>query len=167
MACLAAVGCTQPASSATSDELRDDDHGHGRPPHKPYSLPSAVREISRRGHQVLELKSPEPISTGELLDIIRWLPELAADTDLTRSQWEHVQETSKRLESWAAPANQDSASFRAPDHTMLDQCLSELRILSDLVPQPAGGEPEIDHAHDHQHDHSPVKPAEEAEREKT
>ena len=152
--CALMTGCQQAKSAAQSQAEHDDDHGHGRPAHKPYHLHGAVREVSHRGHELIHLKSPDPTATEELLDIIRWLPEFAADTDLTRLHWEEVRELSKRLEVWAAPAGKDDASFQAPDHTMLDRSLSELRKIAALVPQPTGKESELEHAHHHHHGHS-------------
>lgn len=156
--CAGLPGCRQAKSSTSAQGQPNDDHGHGRPPHKPYDIHGAVLEVSRRGHELIHFKSPNPQATAELLDIIRWLPEFAADTDLTRPQWEQVREISKRLETWATPVPQGDSSFQAPAHAILDQSLTELRKIATLVPQPTGENSESGHAHDHHdHDHKPAE----------
>lgn len=65
---------------------------HVIPAHKPADFPEAVNQIV--------VRTAEPISDAaavqELQDIVGWLPELAAQTDLPRADWDRIHEISIR-----------------------------------------------------------------------
>jgi hypothetical protein len=80
-----AAGC---GSGAATEE---DDHGsHASPAHKPASFADAVTETERRFGELAGPLSAEDRAKRlvELDDILRWLPELAGDTDLKRADWD-------------------------------------------------------------------------------
>ena len=109
------TGCSGPAPD-------HDEEAHAVPAHHPRTFRRAVADIGRRGPPLtagtLDVESRE-LQRRQLLDIVRWLPELAADTELGRRDWERVNEVSKTLaaslESFADPAVQghDSATLSA------------------------------------------------------
>lgn len=112
---VAFAGCGgSTADTADGKPAREgtvEDH-HGIPPHKPTSFARAVRGLPRR-LSVFETGpnvAPDPTLLQELVDIVRWLPELAADTGLPRADWERVQELSKRMEQAVTATPPDVAA---------------------------------------------------------
>jgi hypothetical protein len=88
-----ATGCAGPAGDHAEE-------AHAVPAHHPRTFRRAVAEIGRRGATL----SNSGLDAGirdrerlELLDIVRWLPELAADTDLGRRDWELVRDAARDL----------------------------------------------------------------------
>ncbi len=104
---LAAAGCL--ASPAEEAE-------HHLAAHMPRDFPAAARRLTHL-HQTLlegsraqskELRTPnektaqiEPFA--EMCDVTRWLPELAADSDLPEEPWERVYNSAANLESLLLP----------------------------------------------------------------
>ncbi|MFM9194406.1 MAG: hypothetical protein ACKOWG_01435 [Planctomycetia bacterium] len=94
-ACVVAVvtGCAGPAGDHAEE-------AHAVPAHHPRTFRRAVAEIGRRG-AALSNGGLDPASQErerlELLDIVRWLPELAADTELGRRDWERVRDAARDL----------------------------------------------------------------------
>lgn len=97
-----------------------DDHlEHHVPAHKPGSFAKAVEQLEIRDPSQPSGREPaDPAAQqAEWLDIIRWLPELAAETDLRRADWDAVQRASLQLEQIAvsgpaAGAERTAASSR-------------------------------------------------------
>lgn len=80
------VGCYRPAPP--------DEAEHERPAHKPYSVAAAVERLEQL-HGIISSEAPlpqdQPIDIfAEYIDVVRWLPELAADSDLSRERWERI-----------------------------------------------------------------------------
>ncbi|HWL10275.1 MAG TPA: hypothetical protein VNQ76_17860 [Planctomicrobium sp.] len=76
---------------------------HVTPDHKPASYAEAVVQLQRRIADVLAGQMDVNQRTqqlNELGDLIRWLPENAADSDLKKAEWEQVKQISLRLETW-------------------------------------------------------------------
>lgn len=112
----------------------DDRLEHHASPHRPGSFPAAVEELDRRFPDLAAKQSLDVArdpSAAELADIVRWLPELAADSDLRRADWEaanrRAQELEKLLPGWLAakPAEKQEAM------TAIRSSLGELRQLAD------------------------------------
>jgi hypothetical protein len=108
------AGCAGPA-----DEHAEEPHM--RPAHHPGSFRAAVAEIDRRA-TALDDGSLDAGAAGsavrELADIVGWLPELAAGTELGRREWDRVHATSRRLgglleRSAAAPGAAMGPEWRA------------------------------------------------------
>jgi len=76
---------------------------HHVPAHKPGSFAKAVEQLEIRDpFRPSGREAANPVvQQAELLDIIRWLPELAAETDLRRADWNAVQQASLQLEQIA------------------------------------------------------------------
>lgn len=87
------TGCAGPAAD-------HEEEAHAVPAHHPRTFRRAVAEIGRRGVALttagLDAASRER-ERLELLDIVRWLPELAADTELGRRDWERVRDAARDL----------------------------------------------------------------------
>jgi hypothetical protein len=83
--------------TATESTAEDEHLEHHVPDHKPASLVVAWDQLKvRLGHLRSDSTAEE---FTELRDIINWLPELAADSDLKRSQWDEIHAVSKQMES--------------------------------------------------------------------
>jgi hypothetical protein len=96
---LTLVGC----QGEQLDSLHESDHV--TPVHWPGDLDDAVRKIDER---LAILKSVDSTSgpdersknaQKELVDIVGWMPEVAADSFISETQWEPVNEASLELSS--------------------------------------------------------------------
>ncbi|MCA9074722.1 MAG: hypothetical protein KDA93_06800 [Planctomycetaceae bacterium] len=97
---LLSICCFCCASCSTEDQSEDQHLEHVVPAHKPATFEEAVTQLRERRDQV-QLKATsdrDPQELAELGDIIRWLPDIAADSELLRPDWEQVQRHSIRLE---------------------------------------------------------------------
>jgi hypothetical protein len=104
---LGASGCMRSeASSSAPDEAGEQSaytaHEHHTPAHKPHDLPGALQSLRGRCAALVKHRSQKETpqfakELQEALDIAGWLPELAADSDLGRAEWDRVNEAGKRL----------------------------------------------------------------------
>ncbi|MBL8815080.1 MAG: hypothetical protein JNL58_03540 [Planctomyces sp.] len=102
---LAMAGCQSEAESVgvdhQDDEQHDGDHHedehneHFVPAHKPANLEGAVNELRRRIPEAAG--GQDAVARQELFDVVLWIPELAADSDLRKKDWERAAEASRRL----------------------------------------------------------------------
>jgi len=79
-------------------------------------------------------------AADEMVDIVRWLPELAADSDLTEEPWNRVDQLSLRLEEiltavLAQERDQRAAAYRA-QREELARLQRELVEIAQQLPQP-------------------------------
>lgn len=97
---LLSICCLFCASCSTEDQSEDQHLEHVIPAHKPATFEEAVTQLRERRDQVELTATSErdPQELAELGDIIRWLPDIAADSELLRNDWEQVQRDSVRLE---------------------------------------------------------------------
>jgi hypothetical protein len=80
-------GCMRPGSSEGSD----DSHEEHFPAHWPASIFNAADRLKQLAtSDALEPKNENITVETEWLDLIRWLPELAADSDLTQAQFYEI-----------------------------------------------------------------------------
>jgi hypothetical protein len=114
---LAQVGCQNQTASSHDDHANAEEHD--RPEHMPISLAASVPELRQR---IAKLKNDGPrqeetrqAQGRELRDIIRWLPELAGDSDLRKADWETVNEASHQLETLLEPLWSGPPSESIPD----------------------------------------------------
>jgi len=82
---LAGCAATPPA---------DEPHEHLLPAHYPADFRAAVAAVEER---LPRLASGDVTERGEFRDIIGWLPQLAADTDMPRREWDRVQAAARAL----------------------------------------------------------------------
>jgi hypothetical protein len=138
-AVFGASGCTHGDSRPTSrnggaeSAVQEDDHH--QPSHKPRDFRGALAALHERCTKLL--KSPVPKSVeaqkefDETRDIVGWLPELAADSDLSRAEWDRVNEHSKKLsQSLEELARGGSAD---QDSRVSQQIEIDLHTLDDIV----------------------------------
>jgi len=85
--CVLALGCL--GCGAEQESLHE--HDHETPPHWPTSMFNAAELIKER---VERLNTGESVAGSEaedtqeeLLDLVEWSPEIAADTDLSEEEW--------------------------------------------------------------------------------
>lgn len=83
------------------DADRHDRHAeeHGIPRHKPADFALCVKAISGSGHDLLHHADDEQ-AAAHFRDFVRWLPELAADSDLRKQDWDDVVLVAKDFEAW-------------------------------------------------------------------
>lgn len=99
------AGCHHIGSGEEEDHLE-----HHDPEHKPKSFKLAVEELRVRILQPEEATSAESVTPAavrrsELIDIINWLPELAAQTDLKKPVWDRIKAISMQLLEEVPPAD--------------------------------------------------------------
>lgn len=115
---------------AENEPHHSHEEEHGILPHKPRTFVDAVNQIDQRGHELLTHRHAPDIQ--EWFDILGWLPEIAADTDLKKSDWESVVRIGRDLETWSAEWKVDDKS--SPDPARLDALVAELRTLVAKLP---------------------------------
>lgn len=131
---LALSGC----GSLVTGSLEEDDHeeehlDHHVPAHRPSGFTEAVDQMERRYQKLSELAGADgavPEEEGdEFSDILTWLPEIAADSDMQRADWEQVDTLSaKSLQSFQAWR---AAGFpgESPQRIALETCIDKLKSL--------------------------------------
>lgn len=119
LAAASVIGC-HGAASPEGDHETEHEAEHHRPPHQPVDFVAAVQRLEEL-HEEFRDGPPRPADVlpleTELADILRWLPRMAADTDLPEAAWNRVQraaaEASTVVQSvHAQPANQRRAAYR-------------------------------------------------------
>lgn len=141
-------------------DAHDEDHHmeHFVPHHKPANFAMAVEEIEHRAHHLSDHAGhghgDEADEFQELLDIVGWIPELAADSDLNEVDWSKA--------SSAATALAANLTARKSANGVLDLkglpklIAAELQTLDSLITSAGKPEPAIHHDdhddHDHHHD---------------
>lgn len=94
---LVTLGCSKTAE--------EEHHGHVIPEHKPLSYRDAISQLDARWAK-LQSGEATPEEKQELTDIVRWLPEIAADSDLRRQQWEIVNVSARQLDQLLLETNE-------------------------------------------------------------
>lgn len=147
----------------------DDDHDHSEheadhhfPDHHPRQFHAAVRRLETIDRESKgEAKRPkfEVSPATELADIGRWLPMLAADTDMPEAEWNQVVIISRSLQDIAdecsdgisidpghpssatnPSTNEDRISFSNQQRMAFEKQLIELKKLFESTPKPRGFE---------------------------
>lgn len=173
---LTLAGCSSATSDGdASDNAHGHDHGHDHDHehgHRPDSLHEAVDHLAEIEEAVSKAimsgdaeAADEPLH--EVVDLLNAIPEIAAETDLPKEEWEAVKAASKRLfnaykvihDEFHGKDGKDSDKQAAYEKVSseLTEALEEIRSRLPLT----GEEPEDhdhDHGdhddHDHDHDHS-------------
>lgn len=118
-AILCLMGCSSDAnhSDGAAEGHLEHDHDHGMPDDKPATFAEAVHQLPRRHRRVAaEFRAGHAAHAAEqiheLRELIGWLPELAADTNLKQADWDAVQQLSQRMEglvrTWGLAATSPS-----------------------------------------------------------
>lgn len=156
-ALLSVTGCSQDASEESGHVH------HDFPDHRPANLKSAVAAIKLRSWELANRGGR--IGSREfyqLVDIINWVPEMAADSDLEKADWESAKAAAVSMRSKVLSKQLEIA-------TLESVVKDELEILEALVPKAGKPEPDLHHQHSHHHhgadghhhgeDHKHVDPA--------
>ncbi|CAK9029102.1 UPF0718 protein YcgR [Durusdinium trenchii] len=128
-------------------DIEEPEHlEHIIPAHKPSSFTSTVEQLAHRGPLVLE-GNASPEARQELVDIVGWLPELAADSDLRRPEWERVQSMAQSLAGLLREDNaQASPESRLAEWGQLVEELEAMTEAADSVQFALNGNPEAQQA---------------------
>lgn len=143
---LAAAGCSP-------SESEDDHHmEHFVPEHKPASFKGAVDALAERtSHLQYHVGDSGEIvqqELTELADIIGWIPELAADSDLNETDWAKAVRVSTQMLSVY-----EQSSVAGDLKSLLADLPPLIESLQPLVPKAGRPEPSMRHDHDHGHHH--------------
>lgn len=140
---ILAVVMTGGCAGTAGDHEED---AHALPEHHPRTFRRAVVDVGHRGgvltSGMLEGSQWE-LQRRQLLDIVHWLPELAADTELGRRDWERVNDAARmlarELESIAHAGDQAASRQKTLPTTLADamKTLSEADALlpPDIPPE--------------------------------
>jgi hypothetical protein len=114
---------------ATSPGDEEEHHAeHHIPEHKPATFSAAVESLEPRRADLFggdgDAPADRDAKRNELRDIVGWLPELAAETDLKKSDWETVQRVSAEL----MPLVETGSPDTAPDR--FRELVAQLRALA-------------------------------------
>ncbi len=103
-ACFLGVVCLAGCSSSDQADIdrawQLDEHGN--PDFKPADFDDAIASLKSSFGEVATQQSPETSAQArKFRQILRWLPEFAADTPILRAGWEDLAARTARLESAA------------------------------------------------------------------
>jgi hypothetical protein len=129
---LSLIGC-EVASSG------DDEHHHPHHSHDQHraTFAESVAEIQRRSARF----TTGPVATGDalheskrktLLNVIQRLPELAADTELRKREWDRVDAISKELLTILQPPDAASRIDRSIGISRIEPLIAELEQIVPL-----------------------------------
>ena len=122
------VGCGE------AKESPDDEHlEHFVPAHKPKDFGELVEQLALRVPPLASAASPggdddHAMAVQEMSDIIGWIPELAADSELIKADFESAVATGNRL-SAVYLAGIGSTNAKAVDVAEFEPLIEELRKL--------------------------------------
>lgn len=107
--------CRERATSEATGHEHDPfhDHDHDTPKHKPANLRAAIASLRYRYDRLAELSPGSHAAhheREELIDIVRWLPEIAGDSDMPEEQWNVVDRASAEL----LRQSESASSFNTP-----------------------------------------------------
>lgn len=139
--CIALISCiftlSGCGSSAEShaDEHHDEHLEHFVPSHKPKTFTDLVDQLALRAPKLNEAGQPNnrdkarATALQEFSDIIGWIPELAADSELMRADFESAVATGNKLTTTFAgtPGPDQAKSFEA---ATIESLIEELRTLA-------------------------------------
>lgn len=139
MLLAAGVGCHRSA------ETHDDHLEHHTPEHKPASLASAIEQIELRSaaleSDAADAKSDRKQQLTELLEIARWMPEIAGDSDLPETEWNVVDRVSVQLcdlfQKQLGLLQQGQAIDLKPHRDSIRAATEELRKVAATMPAEA------------------------------
>ena len=141
------AGCGQSAGE-TGDVYVDHAHEH-RPAHHPRSFPAAVAGVRVRLPSIAKGRTR---SAAEAAEIVGWMPELAADSDLTEPRWAPLAAGARALDRLLPRVAAGDAAALTEANAVLDRLVGLVREYGrdgfEVVPHA-----EHTHEHGHGHDH--------------
>lgn len=145
-------GCGESEATAT-----DADHHleHFVPDHKPANYAEAVEQIAERSQHLSEHAGhghgDENEQFQELVEIVDWIPELAADSDLDEAEWEKASRSANQMAALLAARRSSAGVLDLSELAGL--IADQFDTLQGLVSAAGKPEPHIGHGHHHGHDH--------------
>jgi len=133
------LGTSSGCGTGTTDAQPSNRLEHHQAAHHPASYAAAISELERRDGRIQTALRDVTSETRqreirEMLDILDWLPAIAADSDLKQRDWETVKKNATQLtgiyESDAAAVNAGGV----PTDASRDACRRTIQSLRDLVP---------------------------------
>ena len=135
----------------------EEEAEHHRPEHKPHDFLAAIERLQQLE---TELANTPPPAAGQLdvwqetYDLVRWLPELGAESDLPEAAWNELDDAARQLEQdlvrlMKTDRPQRSAGFRERQKEIalqlqrLDQIKQQFNLLtvgaasSEAAPEPS------------------------------
>jgi hypothetical protein len=138
--CIALISCVFTLSGCGSsaesheDEHHDEHLEHFVPSHKPKTFTELVDQLALRATTLNEAGQPDDgdkaraTALQEFSDIIGWIPELAADSELMRADFESAVATGNKLTT-AFAETLGPQKMKAIDATKFAPLIEELRTL--------------------------------------
>ena len=123
-------------------ETAAGDAEHHVPEHRPQSFADGVKAVHSRlaklsAKGTTENRQQFAREAQELREIIQWLPELAAETDLRKPDWDRVHAATRRLaarwENLAASVAGSTSARSVPVTSEIEGDLAELDHLAEIV----------------------------------
>jgi len=128
------VGCGNQPADGEYEKVE-----HFVPAHWPSDLLDASSKITERALRLSGQSTTDtPTIENQLRDIVGWVPEIAADTDLTEAQWNPVYEASEALSKRLAkmPRPLDDATLGAIDQYCQMLTATAARLPAEEVVEP-------------------------------
>ncbi len=139
----ACLGCSKDPSQTDTHE-----HHHEVASHMPTSLGDLCRKMRDRLQQINNGQTSVEVES-ELIDLVSWAPEFAADTDISESRWIAIYESSEQVRT---SIGNESDQW---NQSKIDE-ISQLCQLSEDAWMTLGADKRVEryqaHSH-HDHDH--------------
>ena len=90
-------GCGHDSEVGSTEPANHHDHDHFVPDHWPSSIADGVEKIERRLAALRDNDQEQLDARVELQELVSWLPEIAADTELSEADWLPIYEASEQL----------------------------------------------------------------------
>lgn len=104
-----------PAGADGREHAHDHGHEHAHhhdPDHKPADFPAAVQRLREFQAEFAAAGEPGAERLQQVLDIVAWLPELAAQSELQERDWSAVDRSAVALGDWLRQANFTPAAWQ-------------------------------------------------------
>lgn len=128
-------GCGQgTASTKQSSRLE-----HHEAAHHPTSFADAIGQLERRDGRIQAASRGGASPTlkreiKEMLDILEWLPTIAADTDLKKRDWEAVKQQATQLTGFYNSYAAATTTVSVPPDVSREACRKAIESLRGFVP---------------------------------
>ena len=128
--CFACVFVCQLGCGESKKSLHEIDHT--TPAHWPADLQDAAEKIRERLQAVQGegSGSDSSLALKELSDLVGWIPEVAADTDLVEAQWNKLYEASEVARKQLTSAKQISPELASQIETLCTLLVESAKLLT-------------------------------------